>query len=362
MGTEIKNNELFDNQTLDTYVIEPNGITIEENPNEIIIEPLEEVTLPTKDMEDLFSSITVVDDIDQVCIDGTQSRDLIISEHLLDSHAPAYTEEDEIYLGGWKKRVVVITGASGGIGLHTARKFSLYADVVYNLSRTRQEDDTINFIRCDITNPNEIQAAIKRIHEKEGQIDILINNAGVGYSGTAECATPEDIATVMNTNFIGMANTCACIIPYMREQKRGRIINICSMAAIFPLPFQSFYSASKAAMLNYSNALRTEVKPFKIKVSTILFNEIKTNFSDHRVRNITDDKEYKYQLAKSIAKYEYKEQHGRHPDYIAQKLFKLSNKKHPKAIYVYGCKNKWRYFTKRLMSQKAINKSIAKKY
>jgi len=331
----------------------------------ITIAPKEEIILPSDDMNELFSTITVVDDIGQICIDGTQRKeitDLVLAEHFLDSHAPALTEEDEIYLGGWKKRVVVITGASSGIGEHTARRFSLYADVVYNLSRTRGEDDTINFIRCDVTKPIEIEKAVARIHEKEGQIDILINNAGVGFSGTAECAASEDITTIMMTNFIGVANACACVIPYMREQKRGRIINIASMAAAFPLPFQSFYSASKAAVVNYTNALATEVKPFRIKVSAVLFNEIKTNFSDHRVRNFTDDKEYKYQLAKSIAKYEFKEQKGKHPEYIARKLFRLSNKKSPKSMYVFGKRNKWRFFMRRFMTQKAINKAIARKY
>ncbi|MCL2756093.1 MAG: SDR family NAD(P)-dependent oxidoreductase [Firmicutes bacterium] len=346
----------MDKEILEKYVVEPSVREDEE-----IIEYDNVVIEEPQINEDMFGTITVVDDIDQVCIDG-MGKDLVVAEHLLDSHAPAYTEEDEIYMGGWKKRVVVITGASGGIGLHTARRFSLYADVVYNLSRTRQEDDTINFIRTDVTKPTEVRHAIEKIFQKEGQIDILINNAGVGFSGTAEGVASEDIATIFNTNFMGMANACACVIPYMREQKRGRIINISSMAAVFPLPFQSFYSASKAAVNNYTNAIRTEVKPFKIKVTSVMFNAIKTNFSDHRVRNLTDDKAYKYQLAKSISNYEYAEHRGGEPELIARKLFKLSNKKRLRPVYAIGAKNKFMLFCRRFMSAKAVNRAVAKKY
>jgi len=319
-------------------------------------------SIARNELIDDSSIIEITSGVGQVMMNQVRSSDLIVTEHMLDSSAPAYSEEDEIYGGGWKKRVVVITGGSEGTGLAAARRFSLYADIVYNLSLFKQDDDTINFIKTDVTKPHEIKAAFDRIFEKEGQIDVLINNAEIGFSGTAEGAAPGDIAHVFDQNCMGTFNACAIAVTYMRERGRGRIINIASMASLFPLPFQSYYSASKAAVYNFSQALRTEVKPLNIKVTAIMFNEVKTEFTEQKIRNSSDDKVYKYRLAKSIAKYEYKEQAGRDPDWVAKKLFRLSNQRNPKPLVILGLKNRWRVFFRRFMSVKCINRKIAKKY
>ena len=287
---------------------------------------------------------------------------LVHSEHLLDSDLPALAEEDEIMGSGWNKRVVVITGASSGIGLATARKFCLYADVVYNLSRTRQDDDNINWIKTDVTRADEVKAAFEKIFEKEGQIDVVINSAGLGFSGSVEGADTDDIQHIFNVNVVGTATVCRTAVSYMRAAKRGRIINISSMAGVFPLPFQSFYSASKAAIINFTHALRTEVAPHNVKVSCVMFNEVKTNFTENRIKNREDDKAYKYRLAKSVAKFEYREQLGHDTEWVACKLFTLSNRSNPKATVVFGLGNRMRLFFRRFTSDKCANRAIAKKY
>ena len=108
----------------------------------------------------------------------------------------------------WHKRVVVITGASSGIGLAAAHCFSLYADIVYNLSREKGNDDNINFIETDVSNPDSIKESIRKVYNKEGQIDVLINNAGIGLSGAVEELLTTDIVKVMNTNFLGAVSAC----------------------------------------------------------------------------------------------------------------------------------------------------------
>ena len=321
-----------------------------------------EAKAETHDYNEPSVTVEVASGVDQVVMSAAAGGPLVVTEHSIDSDAPASTEEDEITLSGWSKRVVVITGASSGIGEATAHRFSLYADIVYNLDLVKQEEDNINFIRTDVTKAGQVSAAIKRIYEKEGQIDVLINNAGVGFCGAAESTTPETMSKIFDTNFMGVANTIAAVAPYMREQRRGKIINISSLAACFPLPFQSFYSASKAAVTNYSNAVRTELAPFNIKVTNVMFAEVKTNFTENRIKNTTDDKEYKYRLAKSVGKFEYAEQVAQGPEWIAKKLFRLSNKKGFRPNVVFGKRNKCHAFFARFTCQKSINRMIARKY
>ncbi|MCL2570675.1 MAG: SDR family NAD(P)-dependent oxidoreductase [Firmicutes bacterium] len=331
--------------------------------NEPQIQTEPEINIEKKIYEQLPGATIEIDEgIDQVVMNGVEPTALTISEYDAMSYLPALTEEDEITLDGWKKRVVIITGASSGIGLATARKFCLYADTVYNLSPERQDDDNINFIKTDVTKPTEVRDAIKKIYDKEGQIDVLINNAGIGFTGSAEGADHDTMTAVFHTNVLGMATCTAEVIPHMRERGRGRIINISSLAGVFPLPFQSLYSASKSAIITYTNSIATEIKPFNIKVTCVLFAEVKSNFTENRLNNKEDDISYKYRLGKSKGKYEYAEQNGRSPDWVAKKLFRLSNKKNPRPVVVFGCKNKFAYFFKRFLSQRAINRLIARKY
>jgi short-subunit dehydrogenase len=248
----------------------------------------------------------------------------------------------------WQKRVIVITGASSGIGFAAAHRFSLYADVVYNLSRAKGEDENINFIETDISNPEEVKDAIRKIYHKEGQIDILINNAGVGISGAAEELLTADIIRVINTNLLGTITASQEVIPLMRAAGHGMIVNISCALAASPAPFNSVYAATKKAIEIFSASLRKEVKPLKIKVVTVLASNIKTNFTENRIKQESNNRAYKYRISKSIGKIEYAEQNGISPDIIAEKIYNLSNKKHfIKNVIVIGTANKIKLFFNR---------------
>ena len=197
----------------------------------------------------------------------------------------------------WHKRVVVITGASSGIGLAAAHCFSLYADIVYNLSREKGNDDNINFIETDVSNPDSIKESIRKVYNKEGQIDVLINNAGIGLSGAIEELLTTDIVKVMNTNFLGAVSACQAVIPFMREHRKGKIINIsCSMANNAPA-FNSIYCASKKALETFTIALRKEVEPLKIDVVTVALSTCKTNFTENRIKQDSTNKAYRYRIS-----------------------------------------------------------------
>ena len=261
-----------------------------------------------------------------------------------------------------RPRVTVVTGGSGGIGKATVSRFISLGDIVYSLDIVNPEDELIRFIQTDVTKPEQVAEAVKTIFEQHGFVDVLVNLAGVGISGSAEGTTFEDGHRAFDVNFHGMANMCSRVIPIMREQKSGKIINIASMAAIFPLPFQSFYSASKAAVLNFGSGLRTELAPFGIHVSTALFDEINSGFSNTRIKNIHDDQAYKYHLAKSVAKYEFKEQKGKPTKWVAKRIVALSQKEKPRTVAIFGMMNRIRHFLARFLPENAKIKIMAKKY
>ena len=227
----------------------------------------------------------------------------------------------------WHKRVVVITGASSGIGLAAAHCFSLYADIVYNLSREKGNDDNINFIETDVSNPDSIKESIRKVYNKEGQIDVLINNAGIGLTGAVEELLTTDIVKVMNTNFLGVVSACQAAIPFMREHLKGRIINIsCTLSNSAPA-FNSIYCASKKAVETFTSALRKEVEPLKIEVVTVALSTCKTNFTENRIKQDSQNKAYRYRLSNDIGRLDYAEQTGVAPEVIAEELYRISNKR-----------------------------------
>ena len=253
----------------------------------------------------------------------------------------------------WHKRVVVITGASSGIGLAAAHCFSLYADIVYNLSREKGNDDNINFIETDVSNPDSIKESIRKVYNKEGQIDVLINNAGIGLSGAVEELLTTDIVKVMNTNFLGAVSACQAVIPFMREHRKGKIINItCAIANTAPA-FNSIYCASKKALETFTTALRKEIEPLKIDVTSVTLPTCKTNFTENRIKQDSTNKAYRYRISNDIGRLEYAEQTGVLPETIAEELYRISNKKAfgANTITIKG-KNRVRAFFGKLRTKK----------
>ena len=253
----------------------------------------------------------------------------------------------------WHKRVVIITGASSGIGLAAAHCFSLYADIVYNLSREKGNDDNIIFIETDVSNPDSVKESIRKVYNKEGQIDILINNAGIGLSGAVEELLTTDIVKVMNTNFLGAVSACQAVIPFMREHRKGKIINItCSMANNAPA-FSSIYSASKKALETFTIALRKEIEPLKIDVTSVSLPTCKTNFTENRIKQDSTNKAYRYRISNDIGRLEYAEQTGSSAETIAEELYRISNRKTFSShnITIKG-KNRVRAFFGKLITKK----------
>ena len=165
-------------------------------------------------------------------------------------------------------RIVAVTGASSGIGLAAARLFRDRGDKVYCLSRTDPKEPGITFIHTDVTDEASVNAAFGAIGKAEGHIDVLLSNAGIGVSGAAECTTMQDAKRQLDVNFFGLHACVRAAVPLMRAHG-GTILATSSVAAVFAIPFQAFYSASKFAVNGLTLSLARELAKHKIRVNAV---------------------------------------------------------------------------------------------
>jgi NAD(P)-dependent dehydrogenase (short-subunit alcohol dehydrogenase family) len=177
--------------------------------------------------------------------------------------------------------VVLITGASSGFGRLTAQLLACHNYRVFGTSRRARAGASagiFEMLPLDVRSDESARACVEMVLERAGRIDVLINNAGHGLSGAAEEATIAEAQALFETNFFGTVRMVNAVLPHMRQQQRGRIINLSSVVGMVGIPFEGFYSASKHAVEGYSESLRYEVRPFNIHVSIIEPAGFETNF------------------------------------------------------------------------------------
>lgn len=232
-------------------------------------------------------------------------------------------------------KTIVITGASSGIGFALAEYFGKKGHRVYGLSRKVVENAYFTSIPTDITEKEQVERAIHRILEEQGSIDVLINNAGMGMVGPVEDASKAEIIRLFNLNLVGVVQMMSAVLPTMRKQKKGHIVNISSIGSEMGLPFRGFYSASKSAVDKVTEAIRYEVSPWNIEVCTLHLGDIKTNIADHRVKSEVSSP-YRATFQKVYALMNTHVDEGMEPDGVAAYMERLLQKKHWKAHYYYG--------------------------
>lgn len=233
------------------------------------------------------------------------------------------------------KKVIVITGTSAGIGLSLAEYFGKKGHKVYGLSRKTVENNFFTSISTDITEKEQIDKTISQILSQEGNIDILINNAGMGMVGSVEDATKEDITKLFNLNLIGAVQMMSAILPNMRKQQKGQIINISSIGSEMGLPFRGFYSASKSALDKVTEAIRYEVSSWNIEVCSVHLGDIKTNIAENRVKsNISTPYQEIFNKVYNVINSHVND--GSEPIEVARYIDKLLNKKKWKSHYYFG--------------------------
>lgn len=255
-------------------------------------------------------------------------------------------------------KVVLITGASSGIGYDLSKYLNSKGFKVYGLSRSSFAIPGVVHLKADITKELEVNNAIKQIIASEGKIDILINNAGMGISGSVEATDLNLLKRMFDVNFFGSFTLVKAVLPYMREAKSGKIINIGSVAGEFSIPFQTFYSATKSALKTFSEGLANEVDPYGIQVSTILPGDIKTKFTQNRIKNNNELKIYQKRVSKSVSLMEKDEQNGMSTTYASKIIYRVIKKRKIPLVKTIGTKYKILIFLKRLLPTKLVNNLV----
>lgn len=234
-----------------------------------------------------------------------------------------------------ENKVAVVTGASSGIGRQVAAALRDEGCTVYDFSRRNIPAENIRHISVDVTDEAAVISAVNTVAEKENGLDIIVNCAGFGISGAVEFTTLEAAKAQFDVNFFGMVNVNKAAIPYMRKNG-GRIVNISSVAAVAHIPFQTYYSASKAATESYTCALANEIKPFGISVTAIQPGDICTEFTQARQKSFDGDDIYGGRIARSVSGMEKDEQKGMSPGFAGRYIAKIALKKKVKPIYAIG--------------------------
>ena len=195
-------------------------------------------------------------------------------------------------------RVVLLTGGSKGIGYATAKSFADKCCKIYEISRHEVENPGVVHIAGDVTDLTDVESAVAGIIEREGRIDTLVCNAGTILSGAVEFLRTEEIRKLMELNLFGVINCVRAVLPYMRAAGAGRVVVISSMAAVFPVPYHTYYSVSKAAVSAFAFALSNEVKDFGISVCTVLPGDTNSDQVRHKVHD--GDELYGGRIGRSV--------------------------------------------------------------
>ena len=254
-----------------------------------------------------------------------------------------------------EKRIVVITGASSGIGLAAVKEFLSNGDRVYGISRRECPVSGSISIPCDVTDEAAVRAAIERIIEVEGRVDVLVCNAGFGISGTVEFTEMSEAKKQFDVNFFGTAACIRAALPHMREKGRGHIIVTGSVAGSIPIPFQTYYSASKAAINSYTMATANELKPFGITMCAVQPGDMATGFTAARNKIAAGDEIYGGRISRSVAGMEKDEQGGKGPEVAAAFICKVATRKRVRPLNTIGLQYKFFCFLAKILPAKLLN-------
>lgn len=259
-------------------------------------------------------------------------------------------------------KVCLITGGTSGIGRCTAAAMKERGYTVYELSRRETGVEGFFHIPTDVTDEAMDNAAVEEVLRHEDHIDVLINNAGFGVSGAVEFTALADAKRQLEVNFFGMVNVCHAVLPVMRRAGRGRIVNLSSVAGAIPIPFQTYYSVSKAAINSYTMALANEVRPFGIQVCAVMPGDIRTGFTAARQKSQLGDDVYGGRISRSVAGMEHDEQTGMAPETAGAYIASVATRRSVKPLRSIGLQYKFFCVLAKLLPVRTLNWLVGKIY
>ena len=263
-------------------------------------------------------------------------------------------------------KVVFVTGASSGIGLAIANYLSEKGLVVYGSCRDAncEYEYTFKMIALELTDTDSIKKSIDTIIKNEGKLDVLINNAGVGITGPVEETPTDEIKKSFDINFFGLIDVMKAVLPQMREQKSGLIINITSIASYMGLPFRGVYSSLKGAVRILTESISMEVKKFGINVINLAPGDFKTNIAQGRYHSPINEKSvYKKVYQRNLDLMNEHVSDGEDPILVAKYVYKIIHSGSPKINYRVGSvTQKASIIFKRILPNKVYEKMLMRYY
>ncbi|UYW02197.1 SDR family oxidoreductase [Flavobacterium agricola] len=264
------------------------------------------------------------------------------------------------------QKVILITGGSSGIGKSIGEYLQKQGYIVYGTSRTPEKitNSLIPLVALDVRDVVSIKQCINQVIEKEGRLDVLINNAGVGITGPLEEIPMEEIKNNFETNLFGPIETMRAVLPQMRKQKSGLIINITSIAGYMGLPFRSVYSSSKGALELITESLRMEVKQFGIEVTNVAPGDFATDIASRRFHApVLLNSPYKKVYGQQLATINEHVSGGSDPIEMAQGIAKIIKNGNPNVHYKIGAfMQKFSIVLKRILPDKMYEKMLMNHY
>lgn len=263
-------------------------------------------------------------------------------------------------------KVVLITGGSSGIGKSIGEFLHHKGFVVYGTSRNPEKvlNAIFPLIALDVRDVDSINKAVAKVIAISGRLDVVINNAGVGITGPLEEIPTSEIKNNFETNLFGPIEVMKAVLPQMRVQQSGLIINITSIAGYMGLPYRSVYSASKGALELITEALRMEVKPFGIQITNVAPGDFATNIAAGRFHApLLKGSAYEKTYGDTLKTMDEHVNSGSNPNEMAEAVYKIIQTKEPKIHYKIGVfMQKFSIVLKRILPDKVYEKMLMNHY
>ncbi|HUR96404.1 MAG TPA: oxidoreductase [Gemmatimonadales bacterium] len=258
--------------------------------------------------------------------------------------------------------VAIVTGASAGIGEATARALQAAGYRVFGTSRRSPATRSpgIEYLVCDVTNDESVEAAVGEVLTKAGRIDLLVNNAGVGLVAGAEESSLEQAKSLFDVNLFGVFRLTKAVLPAMRRQGSGRIVNISSVMGLIPAPFMALYAASKHALEGYSESLDHETRSSGIRVVLVEPAYTRTSFEGNVYQ--ADQRQELYQSARTNAEGVMRDamKAADSPELVARAVVNAATAAAPRRRYTAGRMARQISLLRRFVPESAFDKSLRK--